>query len=140
MSIEIPVHIFVAVFIGSVRSTALYLSQQGRDGRRGPFCGRSYTRLHHSAESFNYGTLLTMGVRIIQVDAFTNTPFAGNPAAVCVLPASPSENWMQQVAREMNLFETAFLTPNGDGYNLRWFTPSVEVALCAHATVAGAHV
>jgi PhzF family phenazine biosynthesis protein len=81
-----------------------------------------------------------MAVRIVQVDAFTSTPFAGNPAAVCVLPASPSENWMQQVAREMNLSETAFLTPNGDGYNLRWFTPSVEVALCGHATVAGAHV
>lgn len=81
-----------------------------------------------------------MGVRIVQVDAFTNTPFAGNPAAVCVLPASPSENWMHQVAREMNLSETAFLAPNGDGYNLRWFTPSVEVALCGHATLAGAHV
>lgn len=81
-----------------------------------------------------------MGVRIVQVDAFTNTPFAGNPAAVCVLPASPSENWMQQVAREMNLSETAFLTPNADGYNLRWFTPTVEVALCGHATVASAHV
>jgi PhzF family phenazine biosynthesis protein len=81
-----------------------------------------------------------MGVRIVQVDAFTNTPFTGNPAAVCVLRASPSENWMQQVAREMNLSETAFLTPNGDGYNLRWFTPSVEVALCGHATMAGSHV
>jgi PhzF family phenazine biosynthesis protein len=81
-----------------------------------------------------------MGVRIVQVDAFANTPFAGNPAAVCVLPASPSESWMQQVAREMNLSETAFLTPNGDGYNLRWFTPSVEVALCGHATMASAHV
>jgi PhzF family phenazine biosynthesis protein len=81
-----------------------------------------------------------MGLRIVQVDAFTNTPFAGNAAAVCVLSASPSENWMQHVAREMNLSETAFLTPDGDGYNLRWFTPSVEVALCGHATVASAHV
>ncbi|HEY7388085.1 MAG TPA: PhzF family phenazine biosynthesis protein [Bryobacteraceae bacterium] len=81
-----------------------------------------------------------MGVRIVQVDAFTNAPFAGNPAAVCVLPASPSEDWMRQVAREMNLSETAFLTPNSDGYNLRWFSPSVEVALCGHATLAGAHI
>jgi PhzF family phenazine biosynthesis protein len=88
-----------------------------------------------------------MGVRIVQVDAFTGSPFAGNPAAVCVLPISPPENWMQQVAREMNLSETAFLTPHAEGpgsgavdYNLRWFTPSVEVALCGHATIASAHV
>jgi PhzF family phenazine biosynthesis protein len=81
-----------------------------------------------------------MGVRIVQVDAFTNSPFSGNPAAVCVLTASPPENWMQQVAREMNLSETAFLTQADTGYNLRWFTPCIEVALCGHATVASAHV
>jgi PhzF family phenazine biosynthesis protein len=81
-----------------------------------------------------------MGIRIIQVDAFTNRPFAGNPAAVCVLPSSPPEDWMRNVAREMNLSETAFLTPAGDGYRLRWFTPAVEVELCGHATVASAHV
>jgi PhzF family phenazine biosynthesis protein len=81
-----------------------------------------------------------MSVRIIQVDAFTNRPFAGNPAAVCVLPAMPPEQWMRDVAREMNLSETAYLVPQDGGYNLRWFTPSVEVDLCGHATVASAHV
>jgi predicted PhzF superfamily epimerase YddE/YHI9 len=81
-----------------------------------------------------------MPVGIVQVDAFTNRPFAGNPAAVCVLPAPPVESWMRDVAREMNLSETAFLTPENNGYRLRWFTPSVEVDLCGHATVASAHV
>src|SRR5438034_10817459 len=81
-----------------------------------------------------------MGVRIVQVDAFTSTPFAGNPAAVCVLPAPRDESWMQDVAAEMNLSETAFLTPTEDGYRLRWFTPAVEVDLCGHATLASAHV
>ena len=77
---------------------------------------------------------------IIQVDAFTNTPFAGNPAAVCILPKVHDEQWMQQVAQEMNLSETAFLVAHEDGYNLRWFTPLVEVDLCGHATLASAHV
>src|SRR5881397_1826512 len=81
-----------------------------------------------------------MGIRIVQVDAFTSTPFAGNPAAVCVLPAPRDERWMQSVAQEMNLSETAFLHPEGDGYRLRWFTPAVEVDLCGHATLASAHV
>lgn len=81
-----------------------------------------------------------MRVRIVQVDAFTDRPFAGNPAAVCVLPQAPPEQWMRDVAREMNLSETAFLVPQADGYNLRWLTPSVEVDLCGHATVASAHV
>src|SRR5579864_104425 len=81
-----------------------------------------------------------MGIRIVQVDAFTNRPFAGNPAAVCVLPQARPDQWMRDVAREMNLSETAFLTPQNGGYNLRWLTPSVEVALCGHATVASAHV
>ncbi|MFQ3617227.1 MAG: PhzF family phenazine biosynthesis protein [Cyanobacteriota bacterium] len=81
-----------------------------------------------------------MGLSIIQVDAFTSAPFAGNPAAVCVLPAPQSDEWMQAVAREMNLSETAFLLPEADGYRLRWFTPAVEVALCGHATLASAHV
>lgn len=81
-----------------------------------------------------------MGLRIVQVDAFTDRPFAGNPAAVCVLPAPRDERWMADVAREMNLSETAFLHANGDGYALRWFTPAVEVALCGHATLASAHV
>jgi PhzF family phenazine biosynthesis protein len=81
-----------------------------------------------------------MPIRIVQVDAFTDRPFAGNPAAVCVLNEAPSEQWMRDVAREMNLSETAFLVPQDGGYHLRWFTPAVEVALCGHATVASAHV
>jgi len=81
-----------------------------------------------------------MGLTIVQVDAFTSTPFAGNPAAVCVLPAVRDERWMQDVAREMNLSETAFLVAEDTGYRLRWFTPVEEVALCGHATLAGAHV
>lgn len=81
-----------------------------------------------------------MGQSIIQVDAFTNTPFAGNPAAVCVLSSPQSDAWMQNVAKEMNLSETAFLLPQAEGYRLRWFTPAVEVPLCGHATLASAHV
>src|SRR5213076_486662 len=80
-----------------------------------------------------------MGLAIYQVDAFTDQPFAGNPAAVCLLPAPRDEQWMQSVAREMNLSETAFLHREGDGWRLRWFTPAVEVALCGHATLASAH-
>ncbi|MCI0379238.1 MAG: PhzF family phenazine biosynthesis protein [Gemmataceae bacterium] len=74
------------------------------------------------------------------VDAFTDRPFAGNPAAVCLLPAWRDERWLQQVGREMNLSETAFLVRNGDGFDLRWFTPKVEVDLCGHATLASAHI
>ena len=81
-----------------------------------------------------------MPVRIVQVDAFTSKPFAGNPAAVCVLPAPPDETWMRNVALEMNLSETAFLHPENGGYRLRWLTPAIEVALCGHATLASAHV
>jgi PhzF family phenazine biosynthesis protein len=81
-----------------------------------------------------------MSFTIIQVDAFTDKPFQGNPAAVCLLPKPQDEVWMQNVAREMNLSETAFLYPRPDGFNLRWFTPATEVELCGHATLAGAHV
>ncbi len=81
-----------------------------------------------------------MPLRITQVDAFTNRPFAGNPAAVCILPDAAEPAWMQDVAREMNLAETAFLVLRRDGYDLRWFTPAVEVDLCGHATLASAHV
>jgi PhzF family phenazine biosynthesis protein len=81
-----------------------------------------------------------MPIRIVQVDAFTNRPFAGNPAAVCVLPQPAPEQWMRNVAREMNLSETAFLIPCDGDYNLRWLTPAVEVDLCGHATIASAHV
>lgn len=81
-----------------------------------------------------------MAIRIVQVDAFTNKPFGGNPAAVCVLSKPAPDEWMRNVAREMNLSETAFLTPHDGGYRLRWLTPAVEVDLCGHATVAAAHV
>ncbi len=81
-----------------------------------------------------------MALRIVQVDAFTATPFAGNPAAVCVLAHAADKRWMQHVAREMNLAETAFLFRQDDAWNLRWFTPTVEVDLCGHATLASAHV
>src|SRR5437868_4281392 len=77
---------------------------------------------------------------IYTVDAFAERPFAGNPAAVCLLDGAAAEGWMQQVAAEMNLSETAFLVPAGDGWRLRWFTPKVEVELCGHATLASAHV
>lgn len=80
-----------------------------------------------------------MGVQLVQVDAFTDRPFAGNPAAVCLLDAPAEPTWMQDVAREMQLSETAFLWASGDGFELRWFTPSVEVDLCGHATLAAAH-
>ncbi|CAN5786068.1 PhzF family phenazine biosynthesis protein [soil metagenome] len=77
---------------------------------------------------------------IVQVDAFTDQAFSGNPAAVCVMSEPPAEWWMQEVAREMNLSETAFLIAHEDGFDLRWFTPTVEVDLCGHATLASAHV
>jgi PhzF family phenazine biosynthesis protein len=81
-----------------------------------------------------------MSIPIFQVDAFTDRPFAGNPAAVCILPEPREDAWLQAVASEMNLSETAFLTKETPGCRLRWFTPSVEVALCGHATLASAHV
>jgi predicted PhzF superfamily epimerase YddE/YHI9 len=81
-----------------------------------------------------------MSIPLFQVDSFTDRPFAGNPAGVC-LPDGPCEpEWMQAVAREMNLSETAFVVPQGEDYHLRWFTPAVEVELCGHATLASAHV
>jgi PhzF family phenazine biosynthesis protein len=81
-----------------------------------------------------------MPIRIVTVDAFTDIAFTGNPAAVCILHEPRPEEWMRNVAREMNLSETAFLLPQADGYDLRWLTPSVEIDLCGHATVASAHV
>lgn len=78
---------------------------------------------------------------VVQVDAFTDRPFGGNPASVCVLPAAREEAWMRAVAAEMNLAETAFLVrEEAGGWHLRWFTPTVEVDLCGHATLASAHV
>src|SRR5436309_1792091 len=82
-----------------------------------------------------------MAQTIYQVDAFTHRPFSGNPAGVCILTAAASEAWMQDVAREMVLPETAFLHPlDGGGFGLRWFTPALEVDLCGHATLASAHI
>lgn len=81
-----------------------------------------------------------MVLEIFQVDAFTDIPFAGNPAAVCLLLEPADEQWMQNVAREMNLSETAFLLRHSEGFYLRWFTPVTEVDLCGHATLASAHV
>jgi PhzF family phenazine biosynthesis protein len=79
-------------------------------------------------------------IPLFQVDAFTDQPFGGNPAAVCLLDSPRDPGWMQQVAAEMNLSETAFLSPQAEGWDLRWFTPAVEVDLCGHATLASAHV
>jgi PhzF family phenazine biosynthesis protein len=81
-----------------------------------------------------------VAVDIHQVNAFTDVPFAGNPAAVCPLEAPADAAWMQRVAAEMNLSETAFLHPEGAGFRLRWFTPATEVDLCGHATLAAAHL
>jgi PhzF family phenazine biosynthesis protein len=79
-------------------------------------------------------------VRIRVVDAFTDRAFAGNPAGVCVVERWPDAPWMQRVAAELNLSETAFARPRPDGdWDLRWFTPTVEVDLCGHATLATAH-
>jgi PhzF family phenazine biosynthesis protein len=78
-------------------------------------------------------------VRCWQVDAFTDRPFGGNPAAVCWLQSEAETAWMQAVAGEMNLSETAFVRPLDEGYELRWFTPTMEVDLCGHATLATAH-
>lgn len=81
-----------------------------------------------------------MTEKIYHVDAFTAEPFAGNPAAVCLLTRPRPDEWLQKVAAEMNLSETAFLLHEGACYRLRWFTPKVEVELCGHATLASAHV
>jgi predicted PhzF superfamily epimerase YddE/YHI9 len=81
-----------------------------------------------------------MGLSIYHVDAFTDSMFSGNPAGVCILPEPREDTWMQKLAQELNLSETAFLQKRGDGYNLRWFTPLVEVDLCGHATLASAHI
>ena len=78
-------------------------------------------------------------IKILQVDAFTDQPFSGNPAAVCLLETRQNDAWMQSVANEMNLSETAFVSECEDEFDLRWFTPTSEVELCGHATLAAAH-
>jgi PhzF family phenazine biosynthesis protein len=81
-----------------------------------------------------------MSQRIVTVDAFTDRPFLGNPAAICLTAGPVDEGWMKRLAREMNLSETAFIHPVADGFSLRWLTPAIEVDLCGHATLASAHV
>src|ERR1700719_3466774 len=81
-----------------------------------------------------------MRIPLYQIDAFAERPFTGNPAAVCPLDAWLPEDMMQAIAAENNLSETAFFVPEGEGYRLRWFTPSTEVDLCGHATLAAAFV
>jgi len=81
-----------------------------------------------------------MKIPLYQVDSFTVKPFKGNPAGVCLLEQPRDAEWMQALAAEMMLSETAFLSPKGNDYNLRWFTPSTEVDLCGHATLASAHI
>ena len=81
-----------------------------------------------------------MEAKLFHVDAFTGKPFGGNPAAVCLLDEPRPTEWMQQVAAELNLSETAFVRAMPDGFNLRWFTPKAEVPLCGHATLAAAHI
>jgi PhzF family phenazine biosynthesis protein len=89
-------------------------------------------------QNLNGGEL--MEIPVLQIDAFTSEPFKGNPAAVCLLDAPRPEEWMQNVAMEMNLSETAFVVPRVEGgFDLRWFTPVIEVSLCGHATLASAH-
>src|SRR3954466_6001901 len=82
----------------------------------------------------------SMTLPLFQVDAFTDRPFSGNPAAVCLLPSWKEDRWLQAVGREMNLSETAFLVKQPAHFDLRWFTPKAEVDLCGHATLASAHV
>jgi PhzF family phenazine biosynthesis protein len=81
-----------------------------------------------------------MPIKLYHVDAFADRIFTGNPAAVCLLAKPAEENWMQNLAGEMNLSETAFVHPEGSEFRLRWFTPMVEVSLCGHATLASAYV
>ena len=77
---------------------------------------------------------------IYQVDAFTASPFHGNPAAVCILDKKPARKWMQNIAMEMNLSETAFIYPAKKGLNIRFFTPEAEINLCGHATLSSGHI
>jgi predicted PhzF superfamily epimerase YddE/YHI9 len=87
----------------------------------------------------DYEKSMHNGPPLLQIDAFTSTPWRGNPAAVCLLDTPRDDAWLQAVASEMNLSETAFLWRRSDGFDLRWFTPTTEVPLCGHATLASAH-
>ena len=108
----------------------------GLAGMRAPRLSRR-VRPRFGARGIRLGDMTTPPA-IYQIDAFTNVPFRGNPAAVCVLAAPREADWMQAVAAEMNLAETAFVWPANGALGLRWFTPAVEVPLCGHATLASA--
>jgi PhzF family phenazine biosynthesis protein len=82
----------------------------------------------------------TMRIPLFHLNAFTDRPFSGNPAAVCLLDSWLDDGWLRKVAAENNLSATAFLVPSGEGYELRWFTPACEVRLCGHATLAAGYV
>jgi len=86
------------------------------------------------------GKIDLVRIPIFHVDAFAEGPFSGNPAAVCLLDSWLDDGWLRKVAAENNLFATAFLVPNGDGYQLRWFTTRCEIRLCGHATLAAGFV
>lgn len=105
-----------------------------------PWLATNFPRLQEIA--YCYATIKIDMVRIplFHVDAFTEQPFRGNPAAVCFLDSWLDEDQLRKVAAENNLSETAFLVPNKAGYELRWFSPSCEVRLCGHATLASAHI
>ena len=81
-----------------------------------------------------------MTIPVFHVDAFTDEPFAGNPAAVCILPGWKEDRWLHAVAQEMNLSATAFLVKQATGFDLRWFTPKIELHLCGHATLASTRI
>lgn len=106
---------------------------------RSPRCRSGCVGLDENPE----GGITMASLEMFQIDAFTDRPFAGNPAAVCLLREPREADFMQRVALEMNLSETAFLVRrprSEEGYDLRWFTPQTEVELCGHATLASAHV
>ncbi len=84
--------------------------------------------------------IVLMAIKIFQVDAFVSGPFSGNPAAVCILDRKVDDGWMQNMAMQMNLSETAYISTIEHGFSLRWFTPTIEVDLCGHATLASAHM
>lgn len=87
-----------------------------------------------------FNKLMVMKIELYQVDAFSSKIFGGNPAAVCPLQQWLSDDMMQRIAAENNLSETAFIVPENDGFYIKWFTPTTEIALCGHATLAAAHV
>ena len=98
------------------------------------------TEVRLAREMSNPGNKKMQSIRIFQVDAFADSPFTGNPAAVCLLEDWPGNELLQSVSAENNLAETAFLMGRDGYYEIRWFTPTVEVELCGHATLASAYV